>query len=116
MCEEFEPHCERSEQSDVLMGQSIILSEIKAEIPLENDIPSQQNIRLRQYEERIELFSQEDKVSKFCMDSGFIHVLEIGQYFMNEDTRENSLRRDVVNTPFQEMTDHHNHKDRFMET
>ena len=40
MCEEFEFHQDRSGQPDVLMGQSIVLSDIKAEVPLENDIPS----------------------------------------------------------------------------
>ena len=40
MCEEFETHQDRSGQPDVLMGQSIVLSENKAEVPLENDIPS----------------------------------------------------------------------------
>ena len=33
MCEEFESHQDRSGQPDVLMGQSIVLSEIKAEVP-----------------------------------------------------------------------------------
>ena len=88
MCEEFEPHCERSEQSDVLMGQSIILSEIQAEVPLMNDIPEHQNLQVQIYEERIDLLSQEDKVSKFSMDAGFVHVVEIGQYFMTKDTQE----------------------------
>ena len=32
MCEEFETHQDRSGQTDVLMGQSIVLSEIKAEV------------------------------------------------------------------------------------
>ena len=85
MCEEFESHQDRSGQPDVLMGQSIVLSEIKAEVPLDNDIPSHQNLLLQRYEERIELLSQENKVSKFCMDGGFIHVVEIGQYFMTRD-------------------------------
>ena len=88
MCEECELHQDRSGQPDVLMGQTIVLSEIKAEVSLENDIPSHQNLLLRQYEERIELLSQEDKVSKFCMDAGFVHVVEIGQYFMTKDTQE----------------------------
>ena len=39
MCEEFEFHQDRSGQPDVLMAQSVVLSEIKAEVPLENDIP-----------------------------------------------------------------------------
>ena len=93
MCEEFETHQDRSGQPDVLMGQSIVLSEIKAEVPLENDIPSRQNLLLQRYEERIKLLSQENKVSKFCMDAGFILVVEIGQYFMTKDTGEQFFAR-----------------------
>ena len=70
------------------MGQSIALSEIKAEIPLQNELRSHQNVLLQRYEERIKLLSQENKVSKFCMDAGFIHVVEVGQYFMTKDTKE----------------------------
>ena len=58
MCEECELHQNRSGQPDVLMGQSIVLSEIKAKIHLENNITSHQNLLLRQYEERIELLSR----------------------------------------------------------
>ena len=88
MCEEFETHQDRSGQRDVLMGQSFVLSEIKAEVLLENDIPSHQNLLLQRYEERIKLLSQENKVSKFCMDAGFIHVVEIGQYFMIHSSKK----------------------------
>ena len=84
MCEEFESLHDRSGQADVLMGQSIVLSDIKAEVPLDNDIPSHQNLLLQRYEERIKLLSQENKVSKFCMDAGFVHVVEVGQYFMTK--------------------------------
>ena len=35
MCEEYESLHDRSGELDVLMGQSIVLSEIKAEVPLE---------------------------------------------------------------------------------
>ena len=76
--EEFESHQDGSGQPDVLMGQSIVLGEIKAEVPLDNDIPSHQNLLLQRCEERIKLHSQENKVSKFCMDAGFIHVVEVG--------------------------------------
>ena len=72
ICEEFEPHQDRSGQPDVLMGHSIVLSEIKTEVPLENDIPPHQNLLLQRYEERIEMLSRESKVSKFCMDAGFL--------------------------------------------
>ena len=93
MCEEFEFHQDRAGQPDVLMGQSIVLSEIKAEVPLDSDIPSHQNLLLQRYEERIELLSQENKVSKFCMDAGFIHVVEVGQYFMTKHTGEQFVAR-----------------------
>ena len=96
MCEEFEFHQDRSRQPDVLMGQSIVPSEIKAEIPLQNEIPSHQNVLLQQYEERIKLLSQENKVSKFCMDAGFVHVVEVGQYFMTKDTGDFGQFRSVA--------------------
>ena len=105
MCEEFEFHQDRSGQPDVLMGQSIVLSEIKTEVPLQNENPSHHQILWQQYEERIKSLSQENKVSKFCMDAGFVHVVEVGQYFMTKDTvdfrqfrtvacREHTLHRD----------------------
>ena len=86
MCEEFETHQDRSGELDVLMGQSIVLSEIKAEILLQNENPSYHYVLWLQYQERIKLLSQESKVSKFCMDAGFVHVVEVGQYVMTKDT------------------------------
>ena len=105
MCEEFETHQDRSEEPDVLMGQSIVLSEIKAEVPLQNENLSYHYVLWQQYQERIKLLSQESKVSKFCMDAGFVQVVEVGQYFMTKDTgystkfhtvacREDTLPRD----------------------
>ena len=88
MCEEYESHHDRSGRLDKVMGQSIVLSDINTEVPLENDDPAYQNFVLQQYEERIERLSQQDKVSKFCMDAGFLNVVEIGQYFMTKDTGE----------------------------
>ena len=72
----------------MVMGQSIVLSEIKAEVPLENDDPPYQNFLLQRYEERIKSLSQTDRVSKFCMDAGFISVVEVGQYFMTNGNEE----------------------------
>ena len=70
------------------MGQSIVLSEIKTEVPVENDDPTSQNFLLQQYEERIEKLSQQDKLRKFCMDAEFLSVVENGRYFMTKDTTE----------------------------
>ena len=43
MCEEYESLNDGSGQPDKVMGQSIVLSEIKTEILLENDDPTYQN-------------------------------------------------------------------------
>ena len=56
MCEECESLHDRSGQPDMVMGQSIVLSEIKTEVPLENDDPSYQNLLLQRCEERIKVF------------------------------------------------------------
>ena len=96
MCEECESRHDRSGRPDKVMGQSLVLSEIKTEVPLENDVPAYQNFLLQQYEERIERLSQQDKVSKFYMDAGFLSVVEIGQYFMTKDTAEFSQFTDAV--------------------
>ena len=49
----------------VEMGQSIVLSEIKTEVPLDSDDPANKDLLLQQYGERIEKLSQQDKLSKF---------------------------------------------------
>ena len=102
MCEEYESLHDRSGRLDTVMGQSIVLSAIKTEVPLENGDPAYQNFLLQQSEERIEQLSQQDRLSKFCMDAGFLSVVENGQYFMQWP---------VVNTLFQETTKHHNQED-----
>ena len=88
MCEKCESFHDRSGQPDKVMGQSIVLSEIKTEVHLENDDPEYQNFLLQRYEERIERLSQTDKVSEMCMDAGFLSVVEIGQYFMTKEIGE----------------------------
>ena len=57
MCEEYESLHDRSGQPDVVMGQSIVLSEIKAEVSLDCDDPTNQDLLLQQYGERIEKLS-----------------------------------------------------------
>ena len=104
-CEEFEADQDRSGELDVLMGQSIVLGEIKAEIPLQNENSSNHQILWQQYMERIESFSPENRLSKFCKEAGFMRVVEVGQYFVTKDTgdfrpfrsvacREYTLHRD----------------------
>ena len=86
ICEEFEAHQDGSGELDVLMGPSIVLGEIKAEILLQNENLTNHKILWQQYMERIESLSPESKVSRFCMEAGFIRVVEVGPYFMTKDT------------------------------
>ena len=74
MCEEFETHQDRSGELEILMCQSIVLGEVKAEAPLHNENPMNDQIIWQQYIQQVESLSQESKVTKFCMDAGFVHV------------------------------------------
>ena len=65
-----------------------MLSVIKTEVPLDCDDPFNQDLLLQQYGERIEKLSQQDKLNKFCMDAGFLNVVDIGQYFTTQDTAD----------------------------
>ena len=85
MCEEYESLYKRTGRP-VVMGQSIVLSVIKTEGPLDCDDPVNQELLLQQYGERIDKLSQQDKLSNFCMDAGFLSIVENGQYFMTKDT------------------------------
>ena len=48
MCEVYETFPDRSVRFDVVMGQSIVLSAINTEVPLENDDPAYQFFLLQQ--------------------------------------------------------------------
>ena len=87
MCVEYESHHDRSGRPDKVIGQMCSVK-IETEVPLENYDPAYQNFLLRNMKKRIEILSQPDKGSKFCMDAGFLSVVEIGQYFMTEDNEE----------------------------
>ena len=64
------------------------------------------------YGERIKKLSQRERLSKICMDAGFLSVVEIGQHFMTKDTSDshNSVQRLVVSTLCQETKNHRNQK------
>ena len=105
ICDEFESHQDGSGEPEILMGQSIVLGEIMAEVPLQNENSMNDQILWQQYIERIESLSPESKVSRFCKEAGFMRVVEVGQYFVTKDTgnlrqfrsvacREYTLHRD----------------------
>ena len=92
ICEEYETFHERTGRPVVMVqsSSSLVLSVIKTEVPLDCDDLANQDHLLQQYGERIEKLLQQDKLSKFCMDAGFLNIIEIGQYFMTKDTEEQS--------------------------
>ena len=65
-------------------------------MPLDCDDLAPKDLLSQLYGERIEKLSQQDKLSKFCMDAGFLNVVEIGKYFMTKDTEEFSQFTDSV--------------------
>ena len=86
ICEEFENHQDGSGEPEILMGQSIVLGEIKAEVPLQDENSLNHQFLWQQYIERIESLSSESKVSRFCKEAGFMRVVEVGQHFVTKDT------------------------------
>ena len=63
-------------------------SVIKTKVPLDNDDRAHKDLLLQGYGEPIQKLSQQDRLSKFCMDARFLNVVEIGQYFMTKNTEE----------------------------
>ena len=52
----------------------VVPSVSKTNVPLNNDDLAHNEFLLQRYGERIEKLSQQDKLSKFCMDAGFLTV------------------------------------------
>ena len=59
--------------------------------------------------------SQQDKLNKFCMDTGFSSVVKVGQYFMSKDNGKIVQWLDV-NGLYQAIMNHHNEEDGSRET
>ena len=60
-------------QSDPLLVPSVM----KTHTPLTDDLAQEEDL-LQRYQERIEKLSQQDRLSKFCTDAGFLTIVEIG--------------------------------------
>ena len=91
MCEEYEYFHDRTGKP-VVGGQSsssFVPSVIKTNVPLDSDDRAHKDLLEQRY-------GQQDRLSKFCMDAGFLKVVEIGQYFLTKDTAEFSQFTDVV--------------------
>ena len=108
MCEEYESyHAGRpvvGEQS----SSSFVSSVINTNVPLNNDDPAHKELPLRRHGERIEKLSQQDKLSKFCTDAGFLTTVEVGLYFMMKNSLNPQIQWHVVSTLCQETKIHLN--------
>ena len=96
ICEEFEDHQDRTGEPVILVGQSIVLGEVKAEAPLHDEDPMNDQKIWQQYSQQVESLSSENKVSKFCKEAGFMRVVEVGQYFVTKDTGDFRQFRSVA--------------------
>ena len=53
ICEELKSHRDRTGEPEILVGQSIVLGEVKAEVPLQNENSLNHQVLWQQYIERI---------------------------------------------------------------
>ena len=88
ICDEYASHQDSMGQPVILVGQSIVLGEIKAEVLANDEEPRDDQIFLQQYVQQVESLSPENRLSKFCKEAGFIRLVEVGQYFVTRDTGE----------------------------
>ena len=91
ICEEFVCQPDNTGEPVVLEGQSIVLGEVKAEAPAQEE-PEDSNVALQKYFQQVRQLSPEDKLSKFCKEAGFMSVVEVGQYFVTRNASEFLLK------------------------
>ena len=78
ICEEFVGQPDNTGEPVILEGQSIVLGEVKAEVPAQEE-PEDSNIALQKYFQQVQRLSPEDRLGKFCKEAGFMSVVEVGQ-------------------------------------
>ena len=89
LCDE-DRACQARTVRPVVAGQSnplFVPSVMMTHIPSTDDTAQEENL-LQRYQERVERLSQQDRVSKFCADAGFLKTVEVGQYFMTKHIDE----------------------------
>ena len=88
ICDEFVGQPDNTGQPVILVGQSIVLDEVKAETPVHDEDPMNDQIIWQQYIQQVESLPPENRISKFCKEAGFMRVVEVGQYFVTKDTND----------------------------
>ena len=81
-------HQDGTGQPVILVGQSIVLGEVKAETLVHDEDPMNDQIIWQQYFQQVESLSPENRISNFCKEAGFLRVVEVGQYFVTKDTAD----------------------------
>ena len=77
-------------------SSSFVPSVIKTDVLLKMMILHKKNFYCKDLENELKMLSQQDRLSKFCTDAGFLTTVEVGQYFMTKDTDEFSQFTDSV--------------------
>ena len=88
ICDEYESHQDSTGQPVTLVGQSVVLGEIKAEVLVHDEEPRDDQIILQQDVQQVKSLSPENRLSKFCKEAGFMRVVEVGQYFVTRNAGE----------------------------
>ena len=96
MCKEYESYHAGRPVVGERSSSSFVPHVINTNVPLNNDDPTHKELLSQRYGERIEKSSQQDKLSKFCTDAGFLTVVELGQNFIRKDTEVFSQISDSV--------------------
>ena len=95
ICDEYEGHQDSTGQLVILVGQSIVLREIKAEVPAHDEEPRDDQIIWQQYIQQVESLSPESDVSKFCQEAHIQSLINcqqwIGTWRSNFEKKTNSV-------------------------
>ena len=62
----------------------IVLGEVKAETPVHDEDPRNDQIIWQQYIQQVESLSPENRLSKFCKEAGFMRVVEVWTIFRDQ--------------------------------
>ena len=106
ICEEFEDHQDRTGELVILMGQSFVLGEVKAEAPLHNENPMNDQIIWQQYIQQVESLSPEAKWVNSVRKQDLCVLLKLDNISWPETLviLDIFVQWLVANTPFHETT------------
>ena len=87
ICDEYEGQPDNTGEPVILEGQSIVLGKVKAEALAREEFEDS-NIILQKYFQQVKSLSPENRWSKFCKETRFMSVVDVGQYFVTRNASE----------------------------